>query len=451
MSIDPSALFSIRQSLADQVNAQIMQNAEENATNPSESSFKLAIRLVREAGSDYGDGVQTPLLSLSKAKKVRQARASGLDFHPFNGNTSNFFKNCILGRSDDVREELERMKRRGMSQQDLKRRLDKRETLLRLSPLMACVSGAMCFNGGEKHQKTVEILLENGSNPDAKDIAGFTALHLACGMLTKDVLIGMIDTLLKAGAQVNIRNRFGEVPLLEAVMTNKLQPIRKLLDAGADTTIEVYDCGEGPVVSAATLAVNNPESMEEIKKWRMDKARHIIQNRKCDSCGAGGARNRCSSCLLAFYCNRTCQAAHWRSEHKRECKLVTSKDVATVNPDGDVSDPSAQGYAILCPSQRSGSAVKPRKRPQRPMKGRFIVKVQIPVDNKANHAMVYDKERSFVLYCRKTADCYAKFIDAVKKDQFNQGIKSYFGAEWTPDSNGNLNIYTSKSIPYIIW
>ena len=91
MSIDPSTLFSMRQSVADQVNAQFIQDAAENAMNPSDSSFKVATRAVRAAGSDYGDGVQTPLISLCEAKRLRQARSSGLDFHPLNGNTSDFF------------------------------------------------------------------------------------------------------------------------------------------------------------------------------------------------------------------------------------------------------------------------------------------------------------------------------------------------------------------------
>mmetsp|Transcript_11284 Transcript_11284/g.27738 ORF Transcript_11284/g.27738 Transcript_11284/m.27738 type:complete len:582 (-) Transcript_11284:291-2036(-) len=38
----------------------------------------------------------------------------------------------------------------------------------------------------------------------------------------------------------------------------------------------------------------------------------------CSSCGAGGARKRCSACSMRYYCNVTCQSAHWKV-HKMTC------------------------------------------------------------------------------------------------------------------------------------
>jgi hypothetical protein len=44
----------------------------------------------------------------------------------------------------------------------------------------------------------------------------------------------------------------------------------------------------------------------------------------CASCGhsknkEGGALLRCAACKRVMYCSRSCQAAHWKAAHKREC------------------------------------------------------------------------------------------------------------------------------------
>jgi hypothetical protein len=44
---------------------------------------------------------------------------------------------------------------------------------------------------------------------------------------------------------------------------------------------------------------------------------------KCSSCGADDARQLCSACEGTRYCDRACQARHWKCEggrHKDECQ-----------------------------------------------------------------------------------------------------------------------------------
>ncbi|KAK4889777.1 hypothetical protein LTR27_011489 [Elasticomyces elasticus] len=43
---------------------------------------------------------------------------------------------------------------------------------------------------------------------------------------------------------------------------------------------------------------------------------------KCDQCKkTSGPSKRCAKCKTTAYCNRECQAAHWKT-HKRECAII---------------------------------------------------------------------------------------------------------------------------------
>lgn len=46
---------------------------------------------------------------------------------------------------------------------------------------------------------------------------------------------------------------------------------------------------------------------------------------KCANCGAAGASKLCSGCKTARYCHRACQAAHWKSGHKKECQSPSQR------------------------------------------------------------------------------------------------------------------------------
>ena len=44
---------------------------------------------------------------------------------------------------------------------------------------------------------------------------------------------------------------------------------------------------------------------------------------ECDSCGAKGARSRCSGCNCVWYCNKSCQRYAWKTQgHKNACKTM---------------------------------------------------------------------------------------------------------------------------------
>jgi hypothetical protein len=51
---------------------------------------------------------------------------------------------------------------------------------------------------------------------------------------------------------------------------------------------------------------------------------HLVSHTRCDSCkGAvpyANIKNKCSRCKRVYYCNETCQRAHWKAGHKQMCR-----------------------------------------------------------------------------------------------------------------------------------
>lgn len=80
----------------------------------------------------------------------------------------------------------------------------------------------------------VRVLIKNGANVNGVDNDGNTTLHLSCRM-HQDVLA---EELINLGANVNIKNKRGNTPLLEVPdryhYHSPIEIIKKLILAGAD-------------------------------------------------------------------------------------------------------------------------------------------------------------------------------------------------------------------------
>jgi hypothetical protein len=87
-----------------------------------------------------------------------------------------------------------------------------------------------------ERNRTVDLLLSRNANPDASNIHGQTALHLA--VKTRNEYI--VDSLLTGTkrASVNAQTNRGHTPLMYAAEANLSNIIKILLDAGADPTLE---------------------------------------------------------------------------------------------------------------------------------------------------------------------------------------------------------------------
>ena len=84
-------------------------------------------------------------------------------------------------------------------------------------------------------KKFAALLLNNGANPDIRDRFGRTPLHLA----VEREYDGMVLTLLKKKAAVNVMDYYENTPLSYSVLRVRNLPITKiLLDNGADMNFE---------------------------------------------------------------------------------------------------------------------------------------------------------------------------------------------------------------------
>ncbi|PAA83323.1 hypothetical protein BOX15_Mlig001130g2 [Macrostomum lignano] len=112
-----------------------------------------------------------------------------------------------LGKSTELMEALSA----GSAEANLRMsaKLEYRDWRLR-TPLMWAALG--CWKPTTKHVECAKLLLEAGANPNAADMDGNTALHLAAAASNADV----IRLLLDAGASVRRYNRQGQTPSMVA-------------------------------------------------------------------------------------------------------------------------------------------------------------------------------------------------------------------------------------------
>uniref|UniRef100_A0A1I8J5S6 ANK_REP_REGION domain-containing protein n=1 Tax=Macrostomum lignano TaxID=282301 RepID=A0A1I8J5S6_9PLAT len=112
-----------------------------------------------------------------------------------------------LGKSTELMEALSA----GSAEANLRMsaKLEYRDWRLR-TPLMWAALG--CWKTTTKHVECAKLLLEAGANPNAADMDGNTALHLAAAASNADV----IRLLLDAGASVRCYNRQGQTPSMVA-------------------------------------------------------------------------------------------------------------------------------------------------------------------------------------------------------------------------------------------
>ena len=85
-----------------------------------------------------------------------------------------------------------------------------------------------------KHdEESLRILVESGSDVDARDMFGDPALHAAI----KEDAPEMVRILVEADANVDAKNSFGDPALHRAILKGDSEMVRILVEAGADVKI----------------------------------------------------------------------------------------------------------------------------------------------------------------------------------------------------------------------
>lgn len=142
--------------------------------------------------------------------------------------------------------------------------------------------------GAKGNLNIVRMLLDNGSEVDAQDVLGATALHQSAGIHEH-----VLKLLLERGANPNLATGMGETPLHGAVNANNLQIVKILIGAGSNLTaqdndqatalfrsvdkgfygisVELINCG-------ADLNVRSANALQEaLSKGQMDLAKLMIE------------------------------------------------------------------------------------------------------------------------------------------------------------------------------
>ncbi|KAF9458258.1 hypothetical protein BDZ94DRAFT_1271024 [Collybia nuda] len=380
---------------------------------------------------------QPGYLSLAKGgKRLRKLyiqKSLGLDGSKLSG----FSLYCFIGHFDQVRQEVES----GTAPD-----LEGTETPFKFGYATLIVAGAQRVSSENptvklRHLDTLNYLLSCGLPPDIGDIVGITALgHAVTSRIPK---LDLARALIKAGANVNHQNRYGEVAIFGSFQHNHIAEIDLLLEHGADLEIKEAD-GTTPMSFFLTCG---PQVTATVRKW-INKRKGLEAPRvekRCDNCGTDEmALKNCSKCQVARYCSVECQRIAWPT-HKQTCQPFSTTNTVTLKPFyenvGSVAPTfnlTRQFFGIPAnptPSSHYRAAHIPKGLSFESKK--LIIKVQVPFNAATgkpggNHGnlFVYSKKRDFVCGIRR-ADSPKAYdrLTRVIKTQGVGGAKAYFAAD----------------------
>jgi hypothetical protein len=155
-----------------------------------------------------------------------------------------------------------------------------------------------------KHHEVIQCLLASGAPPDVPDISGHTALHHAC-----TPPIGhaeMTKLLLEKGANVNVQNRYGEVPIFFPFQGGDIALVDLLMEHGADLDIKDGN-GDSP---RKMCMIFGAEVTAAVQRWeRKRKGEQAPWEEKiCENCKAkSSGLKQCARCHVVRYCSTECQ------------------------------------------------------------------------------------------------------------------------------------------------
>ena len=359
-------------------------------TKESAKSFQEKYQDVLHGRMDppvsYDDGDQSPLKG-EKAQFLRNQWAEGMDYNPStNPWVSDWCKVLWCGDYQGMMDIL-----RNKTEEETKKLLMKRETFLSVCSVLHVVIGAknLCtendpnlrnvqlhaqrtMNVRKEYKKCLLRLLSLGADVNVKDVAGYTPLHHCAQMYSNDVTLALAQILLKAGANVDAKNRFGDTPLMYATMASKFEVIQVLLDHGADPYAGEYTAN----VSANQIAQRFPRIQEMFgkanqRKMKSDRkvVRETVGISECNVCKTQDkGKKRCTGCYCVFYCGRECQVKDW-DKHKEDCKTYQEEYKPCV------VQSSLFGQVPMTKNNITGAVFQPTTKVSE--KSHFVVKVDI--------------------------------------------------------------------------
>nr|GAT56403.1 predicted protein [Mycena chlorophos] len=298
--------------------------------------------------------------------------------------------------------------------------------------------------GSQDYLGILDFLLSQGLTLDVPDLTGYTALHHAC--MARKQLEDVVRYLLKNGADLNYRDRYGGTAIFGAMLHNHTAVIDALMEFGAD--IDTKDADE---YSARDLFVTcGPQVAATMTKWirkRAGEEEAPREVKRCDQCKSlwtdGALLKICSRCRVARYCSAECQKKAW-PKHKTSCKPFSKETTVTLKPtykQGDVISFAEVTWSSLgcrtdTPEKKAAAATPKSFDRRRAQAKNIVIKVQVPfrgtypVERSTGDLFVYTKNREFSCSIRRQ-DCPEAYeqISEVIRTKSARGAKAYFTAE----------------------
>jgi hypothetical protein len=467
----------------------LLRDVTPEVNDPQNLLIKELSDWTKNREDPFGDGDQSVLKITSatcKPARLRALRAeTGLGFNPTDptpGRYSEIARACFLGQAVVVQEEIAK----AQTERERFELVNRRETMLRMSPLLTCIAGARMVQLShvppEEFVAVAKALLDAGADPKAKDSCGFSTIHHAASGTATNASLMLLPLLVAAGADPNCRNRFSELALDEAMLSRHLDAIRALIQVGADPAASAFNfpfpevkevivkcsaarglrTGElvqihglvakphlngktgtvGPAekhgVGRICVELDNGEGTLAVKLENLRRcATHT-----CAKCGVS-ATLACSRCKAVKYCGAACQQAHWKA-HKPQCVEATASSSLSSNSDAPPTIVIPRStYAPVFSANMTGGLGRMSDGGDIPLtrQGSFPIKVQIALDGPLNtprpqsNVAIYDQGKAF-WWTVKHGDQGHKELHAAV---LSKGVKAYFTATFN-NATGDLLI-----------
>ncbi|KAF9474579.1 hypothetical protein BDN70DRAFT_898860 [Pholiota conissans] len=295
------------------------------------------------------------------------------------------------------------------------------------------------------HREVIEFLISHKLPLNLPDICGLTPLH---HFMINDRIesrnIPILRTLLVGGANPNVQDRYGGVPLFNACDKKYLEAIEVLMEFGADLSIKDAD-GYSPMMIYNAMGPQVSATVEKCLRRQRGEDPLPRSDKRCGGCLATDKTlKNCSRCQVARYCSVECQKKDWPT-HKKACKSFAQSDTVTVKPFYDMHMPfssnSEMTRALMNVNSldpvKIASALNARKfstlKAADPKD--VVIKVQVPVDTSTmrpqpiGDMLVYTKKKDFACVLRRSDDptAWDKLYQVVTTKSPG-GLKAYFAA-----------------------
>eukprot|EP01083_Nonionella_stella_P072665 195982_1 len=334
------------------------------------------------------------------------------------------------------------------------------------------------------HLQIAQWLLDHGLYVDIQSKWGYSALFES---VINEPDLKLAEFLLQNGADPNIKNVFGSAPLHTAVMGSNIGSIKLLCKYGANPTMKEEYSEITPLYLArthqeATAILYNAKRKMESGENKLE-CEDISYCAVCDVSSKIKPLFKCRRCQGPIrYCGQECQKQDW-SSHKGHCVV----DKMKINERNDQAHQfvfvvqSAQGHVMpnlhtqqheaatrlfgntgLDRSQKTSHKKRGRKykkemkklkkrkvKNQAKKKEKFVCKIQASI---GNPLLVYDKNRKYMVYIHKEQNKdYTKLFGIIQQKGITKtgGCKAYFYC-WV-DQRHKLHVLVDQVLALQPW